>query len=288
MVLSLRIGIFALMFLAVLMIGARFYDIAWQIIHGEAPTAFPPAKAEETATTDAPKTDATKPADKKDAPAAAPAALATDPKAADAKPADTKIDAAKLDDKKPADAKPDDKKPETAKPADASTAKPDDKATPAATTPAVQEPTLGNSDESIDELSESDINILKHLSERRQELDKRAHEIEERETLLNLTEQRVDKKITDLKKMQDDIRKILGDADAEYTKQVASMVKIYETMKPKDAARIFEAMDMPTLLEVASRMKESKAAPVIAAMNAAKARDLSAQLMAKKNLPPPP
>ncbi len=38
------------------------------------------------------------------------------------------------------------------------------------------------------------------------------------------------------------------------------LVKVYETMKPKDAATIFNELSMPVLLQVLDRMKDAKAA----------------------------
>ena len=58
------------------------------------------------------------------------------------------------------------------------------------------------------------------------------------------------------------------------------LVKLYEAMKPRDAATIFNDLDMPVLLQVVDRMKEAKAAPVLAAMQPDKARDLTAKLAA--------
>src|SRR3546814_17091245 len=54
--------------------------------------------------------------------------------------------------------------------------------------------------------------------------------------------------------------------------QMQSLVKIYESMKPKDAARIFEELDMEVLLEVVERMKERKTAPILAEMNPERAK----------------
>jgi flagellar motility protein MotE (MotC chaperone) len=56
------------------------------------------------------------------------------------------------------------------------------------------------------------------------------------------------------------------------------LVKVYETMKPKDAATIFNDLQMPVLLQVLDRMKEAKTAAVMAAMNPDKARDVTAEL----------
>ena len=56
------------------------------------------------------------------------------------------------------------------------------------------------------------------------------------------------------------------------------LVKLYEDMKPRDAATIFNDLDMPVLLAVVDRMKEQKAAPILAAMNPDKARDVTTGL----------
>jgi flagellar motility protein MotE (MotC chaperone) len=56
------------------------------------------------------------------------------------------------------------------------------------------------------------------------------------------------------------------------------LVKLYETMKPRDAATIFNELEMPVLLQVVDRMKEAKAAPVLAAMQPDKARDVTTQI----------
>ena len=69
--------------------------------------------------------------------------------------------------------------------------------------------------------------------------------------------------------------------------KVASLVRIYENMKPKDAARIFEELDMDTLLLVAERMKERSLAPIMANMDPGKARDVTVDLARRRQLPEP-
>jgi len=56
-------------------------------------------------------------------------------------------------------------------------------------------------------------------------------------------------------------------------------------MKPKDAARIFEELEMGTLLEVAERMKERKLAPVMAELGPERAREMTVELRALRELP---
>jgi flagellar motility protein MotE (MotC chaperone) len=49
-------------------------------------------------------------------------------------------------------------------------------------------------------------------------------------------------------------------------------------MKPRDAAVIMNDLDGQVLIQVLDRMKESKAAPVLAAMDPARARSATAKL----------
>ena len=64
-----------------------------------------------------------------------------------------------------------------------------------------------------------------------------------------------------------------------------SLVKVYENMKPKDAARIFEKLDMPVLLQVVERMKEQKLAAVLAEMDPGKAKSVTIELATQHQLP---
>ncbi len=154
----------------------------------------------------------------------------------------------------------------------------------------VEKPDPINADPVLEQenYSEAEVNILKRLSERRQELDKHARDIDQREALLKITEQRIDKKLGDMKTMQEQIRAAISTATAEQKAKTDSLVKIYEIMKPKDAANIFNALDMPVLLSVISNMKEARVAPILAAMDPQKAKQVTGALMEKKPLPTPP
>src|SRR5579883_1913078 len=121
-------------------------------------------------------------------------------------------------------------------------------------------------------MSPAEIELLQKLSERRAELDKRAAELSQREVLLQATEKRIDEKIAKLAALEKDIGGAVDKQSAEDEARIKSLVKIYETMKPQDAARIFEQLDMPVLLGVLEHMKELKVAPILAALDPAKAR----------------
>jgi flagellar motility protein MotE (MotC chaperone) len=135
--------------------------------------------------------------------------------------------------------------------------------------------------------SPAEINLLQELAQRRGELDKRADELDGRDMMLKAAEERIAEKIAALQKMQDDIGALLHKKDEENDQKIKSIVRIYETMKPPEAARIFEQLDMPILLEVVEHMSERKAAPILASMPPLKAKALTLALAERKQAPKP-
>ena len=135
-------------------------------------------------------------------------------------------------------------------------------------------------------LTPAEIDLLQQLAERRQVLESREQEFELRTGLLAAAESRIDKKVEELKVLRETISGLIKTFDAQQDAKLLSLVKIYENMKPKEAAKIFEELEMDTLLEVAERMKERKLAPIMAKMDPEKARDMTVELSRLRQLPP--
>ncbi|MCH2546175.1 MAG: hypothetical protein MK052_00995 [Alphaproteobacteria bacterium] len=131
-----------------------------------------------------------------------------------------------------------------------------------------------------------EIDVLESLSNRREKLDKWESEIALREKVLAATEQRIEGKLTELNALSAELKELLVTYDKEEDAKISSLVKIYETMKPKDAARIFDQLDMDTLLMVVDRMSERRVAPVLAAMSPQKAKEVTQQLADQKKEAP--
>jgi len=118
-------------------------------------------------------------------------------------------------------------------------------------------------------------------------IEARSEELTLREGLLGAAEKRIDKKILEMKGLEKTIQGLIKTHDQQEDAKMQSLVKIYENMKPKDAARIFEELDINTLLMVAERMKERKLAPVMAKMNSGKAKEMTVELSKLRKLPDP-
>lgn len=134
-------------------------------------------------------------------------------------------------------------------------------------------------------LTPAEIDLLQQLAERREDLDSREQEMDIQGGLLKAAETRIDKKVEELKTLQAAISRLIKNYDDQRSAKVQSLVKIYENMKPRDAARIFEELDMDTLLMVAERMKERKLAPIMAKMNPTKATEITVELSRLRQMP---
>jgi flagellar motility protein MotE (MotC chaperone) len=135
---------------------------------------------------------------------------------------------------------------------------------------------------SIPEYSEAEIAVLQGLSSRREELERRGGELDQREALLKAAEQRIEAKVKELKQLQGTMEALIRKYDDEEETRKKSLVKIFETMKPAEAARIFEQMDLPILLDIIERMKERNAAPVLAQMHPARAKQVTAEIARRR------
>ena len=126
--------------------------------------------------------------------------------------------------------------------------------------------------------SASERAILGRLRDRRKELDERSRELEMRESLLNATEKRLDAKLAELKDIEARIKVTMNTRDKAEAERFKGVVSMYENMKPKDAARILEGIDMKVLVEVASAIKPANMSPILAQMTPETAERLTIEL----------
>jgi flagellar motility protein MotE (MotC chaperone) len=135
--------------------------------------------------------------------------------------------------------------------------------------------------------NKGEADVLHGLSDRRNELDARDNDLTLREQLLAATQKKVDEKIGELKSIQAKLDVMLATRDDAQKAQLGALVKMYENMKPSDAAKIFDKLDRHILVDVAGGMKPAKVGAVLAAMDTARAQELTALLATRLTLPDP-
>nr|WP_294528545.1 hypothetical protein [uncultured Rhodopila sp.] len=138
------------------------------------------------------------------------------------------------------------------------------------------------------QIPDSEKSVLLDLRQRRQQLDTLGDSLTARESLLAAAEQKVAARVSELQSLQ---KKLEALDAAQKQKEDAGwqgLVKMYEAMKPRDAAAIFNDLALPVLLPVLDRMKDAKAAAVLSAMAPEKARDVTAELVQMRMNHDPP
>jgi len=120
--------------------------------------------------------------------------------------------------------------------------------------------------------------ILERLAERRQELDARARELDIRQGLIEAAEKRVEAKLAELKQVESQISVAAEKKDQAEAARFKGLVTMYENMKPRDAAKIFDHLDLNVLLEVASQINPRNMSEILAQMSADSAERLTVEL----------
>jgi flagellar motility protein MotE (MotC chaperone) len=148
---------------------------------------------------------------------------------------------------------------------------------------AVADPASDDTDTS----SAAEIQVLTSLSKRRSELDAREQDLGMQANLIAAAEKRVDDKIASLKDLQSQIQTLMGQRDAADQAQINALVKTYSSMKPADAARIFNNLDDAVELNVAALMKADVLGAILAKMQPEVAQKLTVRLATRLKLPDP-
>jgi flagellar motility protein MotE (MotC chaperone) len=127
-------------------------------------------------------------------------------------------------------------------------------------------------------VSASERAILERLQARRQEIEARQREIDIRESLLKEAEKRIQTKVDQMKSFEAKAqaeKDQKADADNARFKGIVTM---YEGMKPKDAAKVFDRLEMPVLIEIASQIAPRKMSDIMGQMQPDSAERLTVEL----------
>lgn len=104
----------------------------------------------------------------------------------------------------------------------------------------------------------------------------------ERMAALDLAQEVIDRRMAELAEAESGLRATLALADSAAEKDLAQLTEVYQTMKPKDAARLFNGMDPQFAAGFLGRMGPQEAAAILSGMTEERAYAVSA-LMAGRN-----
>ena len=133
-------------------------------------------------------------------------------------------------------------------------------------------------DQNPQSVSPSERAILERLQARRQELEQRAREIEIRESLLKSAEKRIEGRVEEMKATEAKISTATGQKAEQDAARFKGIITMYEGMKPKDAAKVFDRLEMSVLYEIASQIAPRKMSDILGLMQPEAAERLTVEL----------
>ncbi len=123
--------------------------------------------------------------------------------------------------------------------------------------------------------------LLERLQERRSELDARARELEMRESLIKAAEKRVEGRVIELKELESRVNTAAQQREEGDAARFKNLVMMYENMKAKEAAKVFDRLDLKILVEVASQVNPRRMSDILAQMSPEAAERLTVELAAR-------
>jgi flagellar motility protein MotE (MotC chaperone) len=123
--------------------------------------------------------------------------------------------------------------------------------------------------------------VLESLQDRSKQLEARARELDMRENLIKAAEKRLEAKVDELKGTEARIDTAAGNRDKAEAARFKGIVAMYENMKPKEAARIFDRLEQKILVEVTTQINPRKMSDILAQMSPDAAERLTVELAAR-------
>lgn len=120
--------------------------------------------------------------------------------------------------------------------------------------------------------------VLESLQSRRQEIEARAREIDIRESLIKSAEKRVEGRLEEVKATEARISTAGQQKNEVEAARFKGIITMYEGMKPKDAAKVFDRLELPVLFEIASQIAPRKMADIMGQMQPEAAERLTVEL----------
>jgi flagellar motility protein MotE (MotC chaperone) len=134
-------------------------------------------------------------------------------------------------------------------------------------------------------LSQAEVQVLQALGTRRTELDARGEAMQTQDGLMLAAEQRLNERLAELRTLETHVNDLLGQLDEAQEERLRNLVDVYQRMRAKDAAAVFDGLDDEVLVQVASRMRQANLAEVMGRMEPTRARALT-QMLAERARPP--
>ncbi len=130
----------------------------------------------------------------------------------------------------------------------------------------------------------SEKQLLQQLRKRRKQIESDKDELPAEKMALESIKQHIDNRLDVLENLQNKLKPQFNNNNQNDGKKILKLVKVYESMKPKEAAKIFNDLQIGVLVEMTLSMKESRLAAILSEMKPEKARELTSILATQSDI----
>jgi flagellar motility protein MotE (MotC chaperone) len=127
--------------------------------------------------------------------------------------------------------------------------------------------------------------ILQSLTRERELVLLQKAQLEKRRAEIALAEERLRIEQVSLTELKGSIEALLARIAASQTDDVDRLIQLYKNMKPTDAARIIDDLDIETTIMILGTMNPRIAAPILAKVSPVRARAVSKIILERSQLP---
>ena len=127
-------------------------------------------------------------------------------------------------------------------------------------------------------LSHEEVQVLQALGARRAALDARGEAMETEDALMMAAEQRLNERVAELRQLETTVADLLGQLDEAQEQRLVALVDVYQRMRAREAAAVFDGLEDDVLVQVASRMRQANLAEIMGRMDPVRARQLTTML----------
>lgn len=127
--------------------------------------------------------------------------------------------------------------------------------------------------------------ILRSLNRERELVEAQKEEIEKRKAEMALAAERLEVEKASLTELKTSIEELLARIEASQTEDLDRLIQFYKNMKPEDAARIIDDLDIETTIMILGEMNPRLAAPILAKVSPVRARAVSKIILERSQLP---
>jgi flagellar motility protein MotE (MotC chaperone) len=131
--------------------------------------------------------------------------------------------------------------------------------------------------------SAEEVRVLKSLADRRAQLEELERKQREKEMALQALDKELQSRLTQIEQIKQEVDITLKKIDTQEKQELKGLVKIYEGMKPKDAAKILNQIDLNTLRDIVELMNQRKASEILGSMDEGRVKDLTLSMAGQKS-----